>query len=348
MIPETPRVLFIADAGPEVGGGHLMRSLTLAEALSVRGAACAFLASPQSAPLLETFAPAMSRIEAAGADRNALAAALAGQGFDALVFDHYGLARPDHDALAGGRASLVIDDLANRPLGGDVVLDSGPNRRPVDYTLLTDGDTRLLLGPEFAPVRSRFAAVRASSLARRSGPVRRVLVTMGLTDVGGVTSRVVDRLRPRLGDVVIDIALGGQAPSLRPLTRMASHDRRLRLHIDATDMATLLHDADFVISAAGSTVWEICTLGLPAAVVVVADNQRAAAGALTERGAALVLDATDAAFEGALDRAVMRLVTDPAQRAHLSEAAAGICDGQGAGRAAEALLQAIAQKARAP
>jgi UDP-2,4-diacetamido-2,4,6-trideoxy-beta-L-altropyranose hydrolase len=290
----------------------------------------------------------MSRIEASGTDRNALAAALAGQGFDALVFDHYRLGRPDHDALAGGRASLVIDDLANRPLGGDVVLDSGPNRRPVDYTLLTDGDTRLLLGPEFAPVRSRFAALRASSLARRGGPVSRVLVTMGLTDVGGVTSRVVDRLRPRLGDVAIDVVLGGQAPSLRALSRMSGHDRRLNLHIDATDMATLLHDADFVISAAGSTVWEICTLGLPAAIVVVADNQRAAAQALTERGAALVVDATAPAFEGALDRAIMRLVTDTTQRAHLSEAAAAVCDGQGAGRAAEALLQAIAQKTPAP
>jgi len=126
MIPETPRVLFIADAGPEAGGGHLMRSLTLAEALSVRGAACAFLATPQAAGMLATFAPAMSRIDTPGTDRASLAAALAGQGFDALVFDHYRLARPDHEALAGGRACLVIDDLADRPLGADIVLDSGP------------------------------------------------------------------------------------------------------------------------------------------------------------------------------------------------------------------------------
>ena len=344
MIPETPRVLFIADAGPEAGGGHMMRSLTLAEALSVRGAACAFLATPQGVPLLETFAPAMSRIETAGSDRASLAAALAGQGFDALVFDHYHLARADHEALAGGRACLVIDDLADRPLGADVVLDSGPTRRPLDYTLLTDGDARLLLGPEFAPVRSRFAALRASSLARREGPVRKVLVTMGLSDVGGITSRVVDRLRPRLGDVGIDVVLGAQAESLRALSRMATHDRRLRLHVDATDMATLLHDADFVISAAGSTVWEICTLGLPAALVVVAGNQRPAAEALADRGAALVVDAGDPAFEGALDRAIMRLVTDSAQRTHLSASAASVCDGQGAGRAAEALLEAIGRK----
>jgi spore coat polysaccharide biosynthesis predicted glycosyltransferase SpsG len=167
---------------------------------------------------------------------------------------------------------------------------------------------------------------------------------MGLSDVDGVTSRVVDRLRPRLGDVGIDVVLGAQAQSLRALSRMAVHDRRLRLHVDATDMATLLHDADFVISAAGSTVWEICTLGLPAALVVVAGNQRPAAEALADRGAALVVSAGDAGFEGALDRAIMRLVTDSTQRTHLSTSAASVCDGQGAGRAAEALLEAIGRK----
>lgn len=67
----------------------------------------------------------------------------------------------------------------------------------------------------------------------------------------------------------------------------------------------------------------------------------------SDRGAALVVDAGSPAFDGALDRAIMRLVTDPIQRAHLSEAAAGVCDGQGADRAAEALLEAIGRKAQA-
>jgi hypothetical protein len=43
----------------------------------------------------------------------------------------------------------------------------------------------------------------------------------------------------------------------------------------------------------------------------------------------------------------MRLVTDSAQRIHLSASAASVCDGQGAGRAAEALLEAIARKTAA-
>ena len=61
MIPpnataEAPRVLFLADGGPEIGGGHAMRCLTLAGALADGGAACAFVAHPGVAQILETFA----------------------------------------------------------------------------------------------------------------------------------------------------------------------------------------------------------------------------------------------------------------------------------------------------
>ena len=41
-----PSILFVVDAGPAVGGGHVMRSLTLAGALSGQGAACRFVAPP--------------------------------------------------------------------------------------------------------------------------------------------------------------------------------------------------------------------------------------------------------------------------------------------------------------
>ena len=88
-----------------------------------RAAAIPARHTPEGAPPLETSAPCQSRIEALRTDRSGLAAALAGQGFNALVCDHDRLARPDHEALAGGRACLVIDDLADRPLGADIVLD---------------------------------------------------------------------------------------------------------------------------------------------------------------------------------------------------------------------------------
>jgi UDP-2,4-diacetamido-2,4,6-trideoxy-beta-L-altropyranose hydrolase len=265
--------------------------------------------------------------------------------FAGVVFDHYGLGRGEHKALAHGRPTLVIDDLADRPLGADMVLDSGPDRQPVDYTLLVDEGTKLLLGPDYAPVRPQFAALRTEALNRRGDPVRKVLVALGLTDLGGITARVVDRIRPRLGEATLDVVLGGQAPSLKALTRIAAHDPRLTLHVDTPDMARLMAEADLGVGAAGSTIWEACTVGLPSVLVVVAENQRPASASLAARDAAIVVDAGADDFEQVLDRTLVRLTADGPLRARLAAASAQICDGQGAGRVADAFLGLIAARA---
>lgn len=340
-----PRILFIANAGPAVGGGHVMRSLSLARALEQHGAECVFLAPPPVAEILDAFAPQISREEAASVEGPAAIDAAKGVRFDAVVFDHYGLDAEDHKAVAGERPSLVIDDLADRPLAADLVLDPGPARTAADYALLADG-AQLLLGPRYAPVRPEFAALRDEAMARRDEPVRRVLVALGLTDVGGVTAKVVDRLRQRNGQLAFDVVLGSGAPSLPGLTRVAAHDPRVTLHVDAPDMADLMLHADVAIGAGGSTTWERCTLGLPSVVAILTDNQRAPAQALAEHGAALVIEAGAPDFDTALDRAAVRLLSDAACRARLTAASLELCDGLGAGRAAEAFLAVIGQPAR--
>jgi len=334
------RILFVVDAGPAVGGGHVMRSLTLARALEAQGAACVFVGPPAVAELLDAFAPETPRIPAED-----LAAAAVREAFDAIVFDHYGLGEPDHRAMALGRPVLVIDDLADRPLGADIVLDSGPARRAGDYLGLTGETTRLLLGPAYAPIRPEFAALREPALAWRGEPVQRVLVSMGLTDVGGVTARIVERLRPRVHDIGIDVVLGGQSPSLPGLTKIARRDPRLMLHVDTPHMARLTAEADIGVGAAGSATWERCVLGLPSLMVVLADNQRGAARAMAEREAALVADLTAPDFEAVFDRALMRLLRDAGLRRQLAAASAEVCDGLGAGRTAEAFLNLIAARA---
>lgn len=331
-----PRILFVVDAGPAVGGGHVMRSLTLSQALTAQGAACVFVGPPALTGVLDAFAPDTPRIAAED-----LAAAAVREAFDAIVFDHYGLSEPDHRAMAQGRPVLVIDDLADRPLGADLVLDSGPARRPADYMDLTPDTARLLLGPTYAPVRPEFAALREPALAWRGEPVQRVLVSLGLTDVGGVTARVVDLLRQRVQDVGLDVVLGGQAPSLPGLAKIARRDPRVLLHVDTPHMARLTAEADLGVGAAGSTTWERCVLGLPSLMVVLADNQRGAARAIAELEAALVVDLAAPDFEVAFDRGLMRLLRDAELRRRLAAASAEVCDGLGAGRVAEALLNLI-------
>lgn len=331
-----PRILFVVDGSPAVGGGHVMRSLTLARAFEAQGATHAFAGPPPVGELLDTFAPGTPRLAAEDLSGNA-----AREAFDAVVFDHYGLSAPDHRAIAQGRPVLVVDDLADRQLAADMVVDSGPERRAEDYLDLVPETARLLLGPNFAAVRPEFAALREPALAWRGEPVQRILIAMGLTDVGGVTARIVERVRPRVQDAGIDIVLGGGAPSLAGLGKVARRDARLLLHVDTPHMARLTAEADVAVGAPGSSTWERCTLGLPSILVALADNQRPAARAMAERGAALVVDIADPQFETEFDRALIRLLRDPELRRKLAGRSAEICDGLGAGRTAEIFLKLI-------
>jgi UDP-2,4-diacetamido-2,4,6-trideoxy-beta-L-altropyranose hydrolase len=344
-----PRVLFVADAGPEIGGGHVMRCLTLARALGEHGAACAFAAPPAVERILDVFADEqVERAPVRAPDPGPLVEDLAGasERFEGFVFDSFRLDAEAHQSIARDRPALAIDNLADRPLACDLLMEPDPGRDARDYEGLVPPACRLLLGPDYALVRPQFEALRPQALARRKmkGPVARVLVSMGLTDVGGITARVVDRMLPRLGEARLDVVLGPDAPSLQRLYELSRRDPRVQLMVEVKDMASLMAQADFAVGAGGSSIWERCVLGLPSLLVVLADNQ-AAVGAWLERHAAAELaDARAPDFDAAFDRGFTGLMRSADRRSRLARASAELCDGKGAGRVAEALLEAIAAR----
>lgn len=313
----SPRILFVCDAGPGVGGGHVMRCLTLAGALTARGAACAFVRTPEAADILGRYAPDMPLADAVAAA-------------DLVVLDSYRMA-PATEADWRGRAKrlAVIDDLA-RPHDADLVLDPSFGRAAADYDAPV-----VLAGSAYALVRPEFAAARTAALARRGEPAGRCLVSLGLTDVGGITGRIAAALAD--SGLALDVVVGAGAPSLPGLTVLAD-EGRIALHIDSDDMAGLVSRADVCVGAGGSSVWERACLGLPTVTLILADNQRDMAMKLDAAGATLALDARWPGLEGRLSEAVGRLVRDDALRAGLSAKSAEICDGLGAERVAEALL----------
>lgn len=350
MPMSAPRVLFVVDGGPEIGGGHVMRALTLAKALQEK-ARSSFLAPAFVAGLLDRFAGGeVGRIAAGSAEpaRLADAAVQAAAGFDAVVFDHFRLAAPEHQRIAGGRASLAIDDLADRPLGADLILDPTPGRSEADYAGCVMAGAKLLPGAAYALVGAPFAEAREAALARRvrAGEAGRVLVSLGLTDVGGITARVVDRLLPRLGEAQMDMVLGPAAPSHATLERLVARDQRVSLHVETDAMAELCAQADLAVGAGGSSTWERCTVGLPTVTLILVDNQAAGAQALAAKGAGEVVDARATDFEAAFDRAFTGLMRSPARRIRMGRAAAALCDGQGGRRVAETFLQLIAERRR--
>ena len=347
-LPDTPRILFFADAGPEVGGGHVMRCLTLAHALAERGAECAFVESRAAAQILRRFGwPSQTLLAMANAEDLAgqvdYAADIAGRfQADVVVVDHYHADAVHEDALRGdGRRLVAIDDLADRAHHVDLLVDPGFGRRQEHYDDLIPANCPVRLGPMHALVRPEFAAARQRALSRRAkhGPVRRALVSLGLTDLGGVTERVVRALREDLGETRLDVVIGGNAPSLPWLTVAASADRRIHLWVDTTEMASLMADADIAIGAGGSSTWERAVVGLPTATLVLADNQRGMIAQMADAGLTLAIEAAAPDFERQVRAAWTSLTADHELRWRLAERTSELCDGHGADRVAEAVLK---------
>lgn len=334
------RALFVCNAGPAVGGGHVMRSLALARALEASGVSCIFAGPAEVGTILDAYGPSEPRLAAATSPQ-ALATATADLGFELAIFDHYGLDAQTQAQIAAGRPCLVIDEMCDRPVFADILVDTTPGRPASAWDGKVRSGAEILTGPRNAPLRPEFAALRDQALARRAtgGPARRILVAMGLTDLDAISLEVVRTLLPLRDGLQILIATGARAPSLSALIELARAEPRIEVHVDAPDMASLSASCDLCVGAPGSSAWERCVLGLPSVLVVLAQNQAQAGQNLEEMGAALVMPRLQgAAFAQRLGGLVERLLDDEALRRRLSATSAALCDGRGAERLAERLL----------
>ena len=256
------KIAFRADASLQMGSGHVMRCLTLADALKAQGADCHFISREHPGHLLEVIRQrgykanclvaqvqqaqaAIKNIvnEAPGpqqepahtawlgstwqADAQETAAILATLQPDWLVVDHYALDQRWEEALAPYyRKLLVIDDLADRPHRCDLLLDQNLGRQPQDYAGLVPAHCQLLIGPHFALLRPEFAALRPYSLQRRQAQpaLRQLLITMGGVDQPNATGQVLQALKTCAlpADCRITVVMGLTAPWLQNVRELAA------------------------------------------------------------------------------------------------------------------------------
>jgi spore coat polysaccharide biosynthesis predicted glycosyltransferase SpsG len=93
-----------------------------------------------------------------------------------------------------------------------------------------------------------------------------------------------------------------------------------------------MHWSELTITAAGSTCWELCCLGVPTVVIETADNQRMMAPYLTRHRLAEVFGKLDETALGEFSRRVADLLDNPVERERLAQAASSVIDGAGAER----------------
>jgi UDP-2,4-diacetamido-2,4,6-trideoxy-beta-L-altropyranose hydrolase len=329
----TAFAVFRCDASPEIGGGHVMRCLALAETLASAGWSIGFVTRREglaAVPALAASRHAIVEAEGNGQAQIGDRAAL-------VVVDHYGLDAGFEAAVKRQDRSIVVfDDLADRAHDCDVLVDPTPGRAAADYA--GKGARQLLLGGQQAIIRREWQQQRPKALARLAtgDAVKRVIVSMGATDPANATSKVLAALALAKLDADVDVVLGAGAPHLESVRKLTNS--RVVLHVGPGNLPTLTAAADLAIGAPGTSSFERALLGLPAILIPTADNQRFNAAAFAASGAAEVLPAGILDQPEALAAKIKQLAADGARRAAMSKAAAAVTDGRGAQR----LLAAIA------
>lgn len=323
---EPRKAIFRTDASVMIGGGHVRRCLVLADALAEAGWAISFVCSAEAANIVPGLGSRGFAVMEPGALEKAPVRC------DLVVVDDYRLdATFERGARGWAKRILVVDDLANRPHDCDVLLDQSPGRARGAYAGLVPENCTLLLGPSYALLDRRFRAARGQR--RATGKVERIFVNFGTTDTANATSLALDAIAAAQLGAAIDIVIGSAAPHLTALrTKVASLGAAVSLHVDVDDVAALMQHADLAIGAGGVGALERCTLGLPSAILTVADNQHDNARALAASGAALYWGDVGSRTVNEIAAALKLLAADQVGRAAMSEAAAALVDGLGAAR----------------
>lgn len=342
------RTLIRSDADANIGMGHVIRSLALADALLDAGHHVTWLGRWEPASL-------GARIRAAGAQAIASAATPGGSDDLALTLSH--AAQSDWVLLDGygfgaeflqavrrtGARVFVIDDAPRLPYYDvDVLLDQNLHSSAPEYRVPEEG--RLLLGPRYALLRSQFGR-RPAWPPPAPEHAANILVTMGGSDPKGVTVQVLKSLAnlsspTKAAPLHIRVVVGPANPRTEEIKAVATHrTMNVEVLIAVEDMCALMDWAHVAITAAGSTCWELACVGVPMITIVTAPNQVPVAEGLARVGASLNLGDAEQVKPEDIASALQALLPDPLRRSEMARRGRDVVDGLGAFRVAKVLTR---------
>lgn len=341
-VDQVLRVGVRCDVGVRRGVGHVMRSLALAEELLARGVRVVFVCDSSSVPWADEQIQGRGiPVEAAVWTPEEHVELVGRLGLDAVVFDSYDLPGEVFSAVRrSGVPTLAIVDGDLRGADADLLVDQNLSAE-FDQPVLPQGAVRLA-GLDYVLLRDEVLALRSSEppVLRPAG-LPKVFAFFGGTDAYGAGPYVVQALAATGVPFEATVVAPGEelveAIALVPL----QDGQHVQVIGPTSQLAQAVVESDLVVSASGTSTWELLCLGATAGLVCVVDNQAmgyeraVATGAAAGVGtlAELKADPTKAA-------AVLRkLLTDAQGRAELAQAGWKLVDGQGRARVADALMK---------
>lgn len=353
------RVAIRVDASTAIGTGHVKRCLSLAESLRALGAEVRFvsrdlglntgeLIAAAGFPLTMlvtpsgTYVPAVSdpdHAQWAGVawkvDAGETTEALAAWSPDWVVIDHYGFDHRWHETVRQslGCRIAVIDDLGDRVLSADMLVDHNPAPdHRAKYAASMHDVRKLLGGPSFALLAPKY---RELQTVIPSQTVHSIGIFLGGVDGTNLSPIALAACREAGFQGPVEIVSTSANPHLASLRAAIAEDGNAALLIDLPDLTSFFAAHDIQIGAGGGATWERCRAGVPALVLATAANQEIVTLGLEGAEAALCLGQSET---DQMPNRIARLLQEQHLRATLAANAARLVDGRGCERVALSML----------
>jgi spore coat polysaccharide biosynthesis predicted glycosyltransferase SpsG len=195
------------------------------------------------------------------------------------------------------------------------------------YICKVPSDCQLLLGPRYALLREEFRILR-EQVKIRTGEIKKLLVFFGGVDLNNFTMKAIEALSNMNADFQVDVVIGAQHLFKKQIQSSCKRNGFV-CHIQTSNMAKLMLEADFSIGAGGYASWERCCLGLPSLLFSLADNQVAIAKELSSIDACTYFGNSDSIDSNDLKSYLSRLFEDKEKIQQQSKNSFSILDALG-------------------
>ena len=284
--------LFIrVDSSPEIGIGHMMRCLTLAQELKNNFDKIIFLTQKDSGNFIGTimknefeviFIPTTNNDP--NIIKNLITAYSENKNF--LLIDHYDIDSNFESSLKNiFERIFVIDDLANRKHDCDLLIDQNYyrdlNQR---YEKLIQNGTIALLGPKYAIIRPEFRKINKKAIKKNS-QIKKILVSFGGSDPTNECKKALDALCSiENSKFEIVVVAGIYNHKFEQLKKLYGKYSNIKIYRHVNDLSRLMLNSDLFIGAGGTTTWERFYMGLPSTVTIISDDQKESIEFLSDMG----------------------------------------------------------------
>ena len=271
----TYDVAFRVDGNSQIGMGHTMRCISIADQLRTRGLSIVFITSSHDTDgLLGEYGYDHIALENSYLDKNGeldrLISILEELQVKLVLVDSYETDTTYLQPLHNQFSVATFGKHTQYTASFDLLIDYNIQYDAAEYAKLQNNDRQLLLGAQYTPLRSQFVGITPSPL---QDVVKNVLITTGGSDKYKITDALLENLSDdEFKDICFHVILGHLFDTNSLQDRYADH-ANIKLYSNVHDMAALYQQMDLAICAGGTTLYELLAVGVPAVVFSFSDNQ---------------------------------------------------------------------------